>query len=131
MSDLPAITWPLVQKGIYWEQDGLGDFSRPTFKEAVEVNCRWDDDAQKFIAEGGREKVSRASVMVDRVMKAGDYLHPTNFNVNTPAGNALADFVSNGGDVNDPVANSDSGRIEAFKKNPSVDGTESLYTAML
>lgn len=64
----------LRQVAVYWQQDGLnveGDF---TYKDAVEIKCRWTDVIENFIGPNGDQQVSRSKVYVDRDMKPGDLL---------------------------------------------------------
>ena len=68
-----------VQKCVWWEQDDKDEYGNETFKAPIEIDCRWDDKTTKVITTDGDEKVSTASVMVDRMMKPGDKQNQTHF----------------------------------------------------
>lgn len=62
------------QYAVYWEAGPDNEFARPTFKEPVEVRCRWDDVTEAFINRQGNQTISSAIVLVDRDMVEGSFL---------------------------------------------------------
>jgi hypothetical protein len=64
----------LNQTAVYWARNGFNSEGAPSFDDPVEVDCRWEDRAERFLSPSGEELISSAVVMVSRDMDAGDYL---------------------------------------------------------
>ena len=105
------------QKAVWWQVTGTDRDGDPIFAAGVEVDCRWEDKAVKFQSPSGEEKVSRAIVYVDRIMKPGDML--------------WRGTAADADDLADPHENDDVGRIDRFDQLPKLRNDETLYTAFL
>lgn len=65
---------PLIQQAFLRKKIGVDGFGQPQYDDPIEVYVRWEDAAEQFTTNDGRELVSRAVVMVDRDMNPGDLL---------------------------------------------------------
>lgn len=118
------ITWPCKQKAVYWapgsEETGgtdYDDYGKPLYSSPVEIDCRWDDITEEIVMSDGSRDLSRAQVIVDRVVKIRGVLWLGN----------LVDVT----DSNDPKNNDDAYEIRRVDQNPDVDGREILVRAFL
>jgi hypothetical protein len=65
----------LKQKAVWWQTTGMDRYSRKTYAEGVEVNCRWEQaSAEEGRAEGRSTIEDNSTVYVDRDMTPGDVL---------------------------------------------------------
>jgi len=112
------------QKAVYWplasEETGgqaVDDYGQIRYGQAVEIDCRWDDEMVEVLDPQGNVFVSRAKVYVDRDVSIGGVLML----------GTLASVVY----LDDPKANNGAYEIRAFLKNPNFKATEFLRTAVL
>lgn len=64
----------LNQTALYWANPVNDGFGKYTFDDAEEIDVRWEDKQELFMALGGREEVSRAVVYVGIDIEPGEYL---------------------------------------------------------
>lgn len=105
------------QDAVWFAQSVPDDFGQQAYEAAVEIKCRWEDKAVKFLLENGTEAVSAAVVYVDRVMKIGDIL--------------IEGLIVDLEDKKEPKRNKRVFEIKGFEKLPNLRNTEVLYTAMM
>lgn len=112
------------QKAIYWapgsEQTGgrdFDDYGQPMYASPVEINCRWQDKSEQYIAPGGDTLVSHSIVFLEQdVRKTGVLML-----------GELADVT----DADNPKNNDGAFEIMRFDKVPWLRGTEFLRKAYL
>ena len=115
---MSLITRMRKQTAVYWAQAAArDDDGQLTFAAPVEIDCRWDDEAQEFIDSEGRKVVSRSIVYVDRVMIVGDMLY-------------LGTLASLSGET-DPRNVATAYKIRGWARNPDIKANEFLLTAKL
>lgn len=62
----------LKQKLVLWEKLPLPDsFGRSSYKEPVEVDCRWEDRQEEIQVAAGRTAMSNCYIMTARGMPVG------------------------------------------------------------
>lgn len=121
---MSVITAMRRQKAVYWapgssetaglDFDGLG---RRLFADPVEIDCRWEDRAEQYVAPSGETQVSRSVVYVDRDMVIGGVL----------AKGELSDMT----DLSSPLLNPGAGSISGWSSIPNFPATEFLRIAYL
>lgn len=62
------------QKAVYWPPEEEDRFGRRKVSSPVEVNVRWEDINEAFIARGGEELISKAKIFPDVLPEPGGYL---------------------------------------------------------
>jgi len=63
-----------VQTAVYWANpvnDGTGGY---TYDAPVEILCRWDDIAEKYISRTGEELISSAQILTNETLVEGSWL---------------------------------------------------------
>lgn len=63
-----------VQDAVYWEFDGVDEYSSSKFKNPVEVSIRWDEKTEIVSDNDGREYISRAQVLTPNDLLEQSYL---------------------------------------------------------
>jgi len=110
----------LNQTAVYWASpvpDGRGG---NTFTAGVEVDCRWEDKAVRFIdGQSGEEVLSRSRVFLGQDVDLGGYLFL----------GELDDLTSAAGE--DPTEEAEAYMIRSNERMPDVKGQIRLRTAML
>lgn len=109
----------LNQKAVYWPKGARRNDGKDGFGTAVEIDCRWED-TQMEVKDATRANgvwSSKAVVDTTHAVEKGGYLWK----------GLLAGVVN----ALDPRANPDASRIEYRDSIPSVDATQTLYTAYL
>lgn len=74
MSILSFIRKVAVQTVVYWEFEGIDEFSSPQFADAVERQVRWDETSEIVSDSTGREFVSRAQLLTPDDMVEQSYV---------------------------------------------------------
>lgn len=71
----------LRQEAVWWKRrrkdngDEMNDRNgKPLFDLPISLKCRWDGKRAKIVRSNGEETISKASVLVDRVVGEGDLL---------------------------------------------------------
>lgn len=59
----------MQQVAVYWEITGVDEFGKPTYQDAIEISCRWEDVQEVFITANGEKAISKAQLIVDRDLK--------------------------------------------------------------
>jgi len=117
MTDLPAITWPLNAKCVWFPLTGTNPDGTDTYANPVEINCRWDEVTEEMIASNGTKFLSKSKVMVDRRIQEGVLLSCL-----------LIDIIN----MLNPYANTvQAWKIQKFAIHPDVPGEEALYEVYL
>lgn len=109
----------LNQTAVYWPKGARRNDGKEGFGTAVQIDCRWED-TQVEIKDATKANgvwMGKSVIDTDHPVQQGGYLWK----------GLLADVVS----ALDPRANPDAGRIEYRDGIPSVDATQTLYTAYL
>jgi hypothetical protein len=107
----------LKQKAVYWEPAGAGPDGQQTFKDPVQIRCRWEDTNETFLDKNGNTQVSRAVVMTDRdVMLLGILWF-----------GKIEDLTV----YDDPLQNDGAYEIRKFDKKPNFKATQFLRMAYL
>jgi len=121
---MSILTRMLKQTAVYWplasEETGgqaVDDYGQIVYGDAVEIDCRWDDEMVEVLDAQDNVFISRAKVYVDRDVSIGGVLML----------GTLDDVVY----LDDPKANDGAYEIRAFLKNPNFKATEFLRTAVL
>lgn len=104
------------QKAVYWEVSGPDGYGNYTYEDPVEIDCRWEDISEKYVARGGDEKISRSVVYVDRSMKEGSYLKKGELDSAT---------------LDSPIDDADAFQIMRFSDVPDIKNQANLYQAYL
>lgn len=81
---MSIITRMRKQTAVWWQRTGRDVTGDPSFADPVEIDCRWDDKQELFVDVNGDEKISRATVYVDRDMSPGDWLKLGELESSTP-----------------------------------------------
>lgn len=102
---------------VYWPPASNDGFGRFILGDPIEVVCRWEDKAVKFVTPQGQEAVSDAIVYVGRKVAIGGWL-------------ALGDETAVGTGV-DPRSLAGAREIRQVHSSPSLAGDEVLYKAIL
>jgi hypothetical protein len=112
----------LKQKAVYWapggEDSGGSDFDaygKPMYTNPAEIDCRWEDRVEEFVASDGTRTVSRAVVYVGQDVRTGGVLML----------GTLGDIDSG----SDPKVNDGAWEIRRFDKLPTLKATKFLRTA--
>lgn len=109
----------MKQKVLHWSISSRDGYDNPTFAEAVELYCRWEDISVKFLDKAGNEIVSRAIVYLPSDVSIGDML-------------ALGNSSNLASDTTLPFSASVSAHeVKAFNKIPNVKGDMVLRKAIL
>ena len=66
-----AVWWPLASASGTQQLDAYGQF---VYGDPIEIDCRWEDTAEDFIASDGTTRVSSAVVFVDRDLTVGGFI---------------------------------------------------------
>lgn len=64
-----------TQPAVYWEFDGLDQFTNPQFKEPVQIFVRWDEKTEIVSGIDGKEFMSRAQVLTPLDLVEQSYLY--------------------------------------------------------
>lgn len=107
----------MKQSAVYWPRTGTDEFGKPSYGDATEIDCRWDEVQEEFIAPDGTRQLSMAKLIVDRDLKVGGVLYL----------GGIADLT----DVDDPKSNEGAWEIRGVKKTPSFKGTKFLREVYL
>lgn len=100
------LTFGLNQKCTHWAITGVDGYNEPTFAEAVQLDCRWEDRVEKLQSYLGEEFISRSRIFLSVDIADGDYL-------------ALGDHTG----TPDPRVIRAAFSVKAWRKTPSLDGT--------
>jgi len=114
---MSAITKVLKQKCVYWAPGTPDAYGQTTYSEAIELNCRWDDNQQQIIRDDGTMVMSKAEVMLSADVIVGGVLKF----------GTLDDVLY----MNEPTRNDGAFEILKFDKNPNFKCTEFVRTAYL
>ena len=118
---MPFIKKFRKQKALWWEMSGMNDVGELTFEDPVEVDVRWDDKVEHFVAADGKERISKSIIICDREMKPGDMLWR----------GTEAAFNTEHGAGTDPRSVVEAGEIYRFDSTPDVKAKEFLWQAYL
>lgn len=77
------------QVATYWASQGYGAEGE-VFAAPVQINCRWEDIAELFLAPNGEETTSRAVVYTEDALTLGGYLYRGTSVASSPVGVANA-----------------------------------------
>jgi hypothetical protein len=107
------------QTAVWWSQGSRAAdlHGNPQVVAPVEIQCRWDDVLKEFLAADGTNRMSKAEVIVDRVMKPGDFL--------------MLGTLANVTNAGVPKSNPGTYEVRRFDTNPNLRASENLYTAFL
>ena len=119
---MSIITRMLKETCTYWPTvaDGYGGVE---FGAPVAVACRWEDKAELFVDDTGREAVSRAVVYVDTDLEVGGYLARGDYSASTS--------TTTTGEEPSFTPPEEARPIRKFDKLPNLRYTEYLRTAWL
>jgi hypothetical protein len=109
----------LKQTAVYWANPQSDGATGRTFDDPVEIPVRWEDRQELFLDDKGQERMSRATVIVDRDVARGGWLYLGD----------LDDLSS--GEEADPLSVDEAHEIRQFTKTPDRSGTSFFRTAML
>lgn len=104
------------QAAVWWSQtspDARGIFG---YSDPVQILCRWEDRAERYLDSKRQERVSRSLVYVDRLMRVGDRLMLGDLDSNTPENPRSSNVVF---------------EIQSIAVVPNLRNTETLYQAYL
>lgn len=116
MSIASFLTKIRKQDAVYWGapvDDGQGGF---TWAAPVEIKCRWENISDLFIDDNGEQAVSKAEVIVDRIMEIGGYLWLGELDSTIPS---------------DPMDLEEAYKIRSFESIPDIGNNIKVYTAIL
>ena len=112
------------QKAVYWalgstDSGGVDAdlYGKPMYATPVEIDCRWEDTSEEFLAPDGSTQMSRSVVFVDREMKLGEVL--------------LLGELTDSVNQLDPKSNNGAWEIRRFESTPNLRNTEQLRVAYL
>lgn len=106
-----------TQTVVYWGSPVSDGSGGRTFATPVELLVRWEDRTEMFVDAQGREKRSRAVVLLGQDVDLGGYLYL----------GTLADLSS----APEPVDTATAYAIQAFAKVPDIKGTRFWRKAWL
>lgn len=107
----------LKQKAVYWAFSTYDNYGRPAWSDAVEIDCRWEDVHEEFMAADGSALISSAKVYVDRDIQEGSLL--------------LLSELDSSIDTDNPRDNVGAREVKRFEKLPNLKNTEYLRTCMM
>ena len=107
----------LRQKCVYWAPGSPDAYGQPTYSDAVELWCRWDDTQQQIIKDDGTMVMSKAEVMLSADVAVGGVL----------LFGELVDVMY----ISEPTKNPGAFEILKFNKNPNFKCTEFVRVAYL
>ena len=107
----------MKQKGVYWELDALDEFGKPTWKEPIEIDLRWEDAEEEIINPNGERVMSRAQLIVDRDL--------------TIKGVLWLGELDDIGSSDNPKSNDGAWEIIQYLKTPDFKGRKYLREAYL
>ena len=120
---MSIITRMRKQVCMYWGAPTPDGFGNNTFDDAVEVDCRWDDTQQKFVAPSKEELVSRSVVYPELVFEVGGYAWLGTRGELEAAGYSVS---------SNPITEVAGAReVRGFDKIPNLRNTETLHIAYL
>ena len=119
---MSIITRMLKQTCVYWVPNDVpfDDYGQPQYGDAVELKCRWEDEAVEFIGPTGTTEISRSVVYVASDVEPGGVLFLGTLAVVTASGDLIV-----------PKNNTGAWEIRRFNKIPNLKATEFLRTAFL
>jgi hypothetical protein len=117
MNTLPLTSIPKrKQPLIVWEKEtNSSEFGQSTFKDPVEIACRWDGTVEQNVMALMKEIRVSATIYPDHELKEGDYVMQ----------GSLADLPANF----DPVSEKSAIEIQKFLKIPNFGATKFLLIA--
>lgn len=59
------------QKLVYWRKIASDNFGQPTYAEAVELKCRWEDTQKEIILPDGRTVLSKGYILLASNLEVG------------------------------------------------------------
>ena len=65
----------MTQTATYWGPMVNDGYGGGTFPSPVSINCRWQDDNQKFVDAEGNERISVSIVYPDTALELGGWLY--------------------------------------------------------
>jgi hypothetical protein len=109
----------LVMDAVYWPPAGKDDRNQPRWGQPVPIKCRWTDGSQVFTDPSGQEKTSQAFLLTDRRLAEEGLIRKGTF--------------ANLADLDSPLKNPNTYRIQKTGNVPSTDGVEEdgVYFAWL
>jgi len=102
------------QTAVWWKKLSADEFGDPAYDDPVEIACRWEDKAVRFLDEKGEVSFSRSVVYVDRVISVGDLLR---------LGELESGMTSDVSELTGFV------EVRRFENLPTLRATQALYTA--
>jgi hypothetical protein len=102
---------------VYWAQDSLDAFGKPTWDTPVQIDCRWTDATEEFIDPNGETQLSHAKLIVDRDLEVKGVMWQ----------GLLVDVVDSSTPKNNPGA----WEILQFKKTANFKGNKYLRQVYL
>ena len=121
---MSIITRMLKQTCVYWalafgDDVSYDDYGRPivTIANPVELDCRWEDINEEFIAADGTRQVSKAKVYVESDVVVGGILML-----------GTLDDITDSTNIKE---NAGAWEIRGFGKNPNFRATEFVRMAYL
>jgi len=116
---MSIITKMLKQAAVYWPLIAISydQYGQPQWDSPVEINCRWEDTTEEFIAKDGTLQKCRSKVFVDRDLQLGGML-------------MLGELDSSVNEA-DPKQNDLAYEIKSFAKVPNLRVKEFLRTVYL
>lgn len=102
---------------VYWQRTNPGGSGAPSYKQPVEIKCRWEERQEEVLMADGRRVISNAHVMLSEEITVGSILME----------GRLADWRALS--TYPRVPTKSQGGYEVFKSGhtPDIKGRELLY----
>ena len=109
-----------VQTATYWAPKAgapFDQFGQPSFEDAIELPCRWEDTQEEYVDANGTKRTSKAKLYVLEDVKTG--------------GRVMLGSLESGDVGTPPDQLKGTFEIKSFSKVPNLKGTEYLRTVMI
>lgn len=107
---------------VWWQQNGLDQYGKMTYKAPIAVLCHWADVQTEYIRADNTQAISSAQVFVDRDMQPEDCLMLGTLDIITDENIPLN---------NTGLSNSGPSIVHKYERIPNLRGNKYLRTCWL
>lgn len=112
----------LNMDGVYWQQAGVDQYGKMTYKDPVQIKCHWADVQESYVRPDNTQATSNAQVFVDRDMQPEDCMMLGTLDLVTDTSIPLN---------NTGLSNSGASIVQKYERIPNLRGTKYLRSAWL
>ena len=103
------------QTCVHFAKTGFDVFGKVTYSSAVEISCRWENGAERYMDQQGETAISTALIYTEDVMQIEDVLVLS----------SLAAIT----DTSNPLNNTGAVVVKQISSTPNIRATETLHMA--